>query len=255
MKWVDLNSDVGESFGAYKLGDDERLMPFISSANIACGFHAGDYMTINKTVKMCVKHGVLIGAHVGYDDLLGFGRREKDMTLDEIESLVTYQVGVMMGYCHLHGTFLNHVKLHGALYNQSAKNAALALKIVETIKKIDKQLVLYGMAQSAHEKMAKQENLPFCSEVFSDRNYQVDGSLVPRNQPNAMIDDPSLAIQRMVHLVKFGELEDVDLNKLTLKAETICIHGDTPNAWVYAKALKEAMGEQGIKVIGFKRGV
>lgn len=254
MKWVDLNSDVGESYGVYRMGDDERLMPFISSANIACGFHAGDPMTIQKTVRMCLEHGVLIGAHVGYDDLIGFGRREQQLSLDEVESLVAYQVGVMMGFCHLNGTFLNHVKLHGALYNQSAKDPVLAHKIIETIKKIDKQLIFYGMTQSEHETWAKQVGIPFCAEVFSDRNYLLDGSLVPRTSEQAIIKDSKLAIERMVQLVKSGELEAVTGEKLSLRADTICIHGDTPNAWTYAKALKEALLDQGAKVIGYKRG-
>ena len=254
MKWVDLNSDVGESYGVYRIGEDDRLMPFISSANIACGFHAGDPMTIQKTVKLCIEHGVLIGAHVGYDDLIGFGRREQHLSLDEVESLVAYQVGVMMGFCHLNGTFLNHVKLHGALYNQSAKDPVLAHKIIESIKKIDKQIIFYGMSQSEHEKMAKIVGIPFCAEVFSDRNYQSDGSLVPRSSAQAIIEDSPKALERMVHLVKTGEVEAISGEKLSLRADTICIHGDTPNAWNYAKTLKEAMLEQGIKVIGYKRG-
>ena len=254
MKWVDLNSDVGESYGVYRIGEDERLMPFISSANIACGFHAGDPMTIQKTVRLCVEHSVLIGAHVGYDDLLGFGRREQHLSLEEVESLVAYQVGVMMGFCQLNGTFLNHVKLHGALYNQSAKDPVLALKILESIKKIDKQLIFYGMPQSEHEKMAKQVGVPFCAEVFSDRNYQSDGSLVPRSSAQAIVEDSQKAIERMVHLVKNGEVEAISGQKLALRADTICIHGDTPGAWIYAKTLKEALLDQGIKVIGYKRG-
>lgn len=248
MATIDLNADVGESFGHYKIGDDAHLIPLITSANIACGLHAGDYRIIEETVDLCIKHSVKIGAHIGFADLAGFGRRMLPIDNRELKSLVTYQIGVMLGFCHSKGARLNHVKLHGALYNLVAESPSLSQTLVETIRSIDKKIILYGLAGSSNETVANDMKHPFYAEVFSDRAYRSDGSLVPRTSSNAMIEDLNEANLRMVSLIKNGYLKAITGEVVNLRADTICIHGDKPDASFHAMSLRQALESAGIQI-------
>lgn len=248
MATIDLNADVGESFGHYKIGDDSQLIPLITSANIACGLHAGDYRIIEKTVDLCIKHSVKIGAHIGFADVAGFGRRMLPIDNDELKSLVTYQIGVMLGFCLSKGVRLNHVKLHGALYNIVAESHSLSQTLVETIRSIDEEIIWYGLAGSSNETVAKEMKHPFYSEVFSDRAYRSDGSLVPRTNPNAMIEDLNEANLRMISLIKNGSLKTFTGEVIHLHADTICIHGDKVDASLHALSLRRALEAAGIQI-------
>ena len=248
MATIDLNADVGESFGHYTIGDDARLIPLITSANIACGLHAGDYRTVDEAVELCIKYKVKIGAHIGFADLAGFGRRVLPIDNLELKSLVTYQIGVMLGFCRSKGVKLNHVKLHGALYNIVAESPSLSQTLVETIRSVDEEIIWYGLAGSSNEIVAKELNHPFYAEVFSDRAYRTDGSLVPRTNPNAMIEDLDEANLRMVSLIKNGSIKTITGELIHLHADTICIHGDKADASLHAQSLRLALEAAGIQI-------
>ncbi len=235
--FIDINCDLGESFGAYTLGNDEALMPFITSANIACGMHAGDPRIMHQTVQTCVRQGVAIGAHPGFADLSGFGRRTMGISPAEAYDLVLYQIGALYGFVKAAGARLHHVKPHGALYNQAAKDPALAEAIARAVKDFDSQLFLYGLAGSALVEEAKRLGVRTCSEIFADRTYQPDGNLTPRTSPNALIHDPAQAVGQVMQFIR--EKENW--------AETVCIHGDGPQAVSFARALYTHFQEQGIQ--------
>lgn len=224
---IDINCDMGESFGAYTMGNDADIMPFITSANIACGFHAGDPAIMRKTVTACIEHKVAIGAHPGFADLSGFGRRLIHISPNEAYELVLYQTGALYAFVKAAGGSLHHIKPHGALYNMAAKDKALANAIAQAVKDFDYNLFLYGLAGSELINEAKKAGIRTCSEVFADRTYQADGSLTPRSQPNAMIHDAKKAVAQVMQFI--GEKK--------LAAETVCVHGDGANALEFAKTL------------------
>lgn len=232
---VDLNADVGESFGAWTLGHDATLFPHITSANIACGFHAGDPAVMRATVELARQHGVAVGAHPGYPDLGGFGRREMRLALREVEEIVVYQVGALAAVAGAQGLRLQHVKAHGALYTMAARDAALADAIARATASVDRSLILVGLRGSELIKAGARAGLRTAAEVFADRAYREDGTLVPRTEPGAVIHDPEQVVSRVAHLVG----PDVD---------TICVHGDTPDAARLAARVRAALAAAGIDV-------
>ena len=241
MKNIDINSDLGESFGAYTMGNDAEVLRYVTSANIACGFHASDPLTMQKAVRQAKEAGVKIGAHPGYPDLVGFGRRELKVSPAELKAMVIYQVGALQAVCKAEGTKLHHVKPHGAMYNMAAKDEKLADAIAEAVAAVDGSLVLVGLSGSCMKAAAEKHGLAFAAEVFADRAYEDDGSLVSRTKPGAMIEDEDLAIRRMLHLLETGTIESSNGKEIRLEADTICVHGDSPKAVLFAKKLREAL--------------
>lgn len=245
---IDLNCDMGESYGAWTMGRDNDVLPFVSSANIACGFHGGDPSTMRKTVAAAIKHGVAIGAHPGLPDLAGFGRRVMQITPDEAYDSVVYQIGALAGVAASQGARLHHVKAHGALYNMAAKDAVLARAICEAVRDIDPSLVLYGLAGSKLIEAAQAAGLKAASEVFADRSYQDDGSLTPRSHAGAMIEDVDQAVAQVVRMVKEGVVRSQSGKDVPVQADTLCIHGDQPNALVFASGIRRALEAAGIRI-------
>ncbi|WP_040227227.1 LamB/YcsF family protein [Bhargavaea cecembensis] len=245
---VDLNCDMGESFGAYRMGNDAEILEFVSSANIACGFHAGDPSTMRKTVRMALEKGVGIGAHPGTPDLVGFGRRAMALSADEAYDLVVYQIGALDAFVRAEGGEMQHVKPHGALYNMAAKDAALSEAIAEAVYKVNPELVLFGLSGSELVRAGEKTGLRTASEVFSDRTYQPDGSLTDRRQSNALITDPGEAIAQVIRMVKEGKVRAADSTDVDLRADTICIHGDGVTALDFARRISEELPAEGIEV-------
>jgi UPF0271 protein len=248
MAAIDLNSDLGESFGAWTMGMDEEVMRHISSSNIACGWHGGDAEVMVRAVRAAKARNVAVGAHPGYPDLLGFGRRDMTCTPDELYAYTLYQVGALMGVCASEGVKLQHVKPHGSMYNQAAKDPKLAAAIVKAIEGLGKGIILMGLAGSAFETAAKERGIPFAAEAFADRGYMADGSLVPRGQPGAFVHDPAEAAARMLRLVKEETVETPDGQPLKLRVHTICLHGDNPEAVKMAEAVKTTLEQNGVAV-------
>lgn len=245
---IDLNADVGESFGAYALGADAALMPVITSANVACGFHAGDPGVMRETVTLAREHGVAIGAHPGFADLAGFGRREMGLTPREVEDLVVYQIGALAGVAAAHGLVLQHVKPHGALYNMAARDAALADAIARAVASVDRSLVLFGLPASQLIGAARRRGLRAACEAFADRAYEADGSLVPRSQPGAVIHDPRVVVARAVEMARDRTVAARDGTRVALQVDTICVHGDTPDAAHLASEIRKALNGAGVEV-------
>jgi UPF0271 protein len=239
MTTIDLNCDMGESFGAWKMGADAALMNVVSSVNIACGFHAGDASVMRETVQMALEKNVTIGAHPSFPDLQGFGRRDMKMNAQEIFDVVIYQISALKGICEAFGAKLHHVKPHGALYNQSAKNRETAAAIAEAVKAIDKNLILYGLSNSFSIAEAEKIGLKTASEVFADRTYQPDGTLTPRTMPNALISDTKSAVTQILEMFKSQKVTAVNGEKISIKAETICIHGDGAHAFEFASTIRQ----------------
>ncbi len=248
METIDLNCDMGESFGAWQMGRDAELMDYVSSINIACGFHAGDASVIRKTVETAIKKEVAIGAHPSFPDLQGFGRRAMSLSAQEVFDVVLYQVSALKGICEAFGATLHHVKPHGALYNQAAKDAELAEAIAKAVKTIDKNLILYGLSNSFLISEAEKINLKTASEVFADRTYQADGTLTPRSQPNALIDDTGKAVSQVLQIIREQSVTAATGEKVSLRAETVCIHGDGENALEFAAAIRRKLTEKGISI-------
>jgi len=245
---VDLNSDLGESFGAYKIGQDDLIMDYISSANIACGYHAGDHNVMAHTVQKASEKNVGIGAHPGLQDLIGFGRRAMQIDPQEVYNLVIYQVGAIQTFAKINQNELNHVKPHGALYNMACKDEALAQAIAEAVYAIHPKLVLFGLAGSELVKAGKKVGLQVAEEVFADRTYQPDGTLTSRTETGAMIEDPEEAVTRVIRMVKEGKVEAVDGSDVAIKADTICIHGDELKSLEFAQKLQKQLTEQEILI-------
>ncbi|WP_405097413.1 LamB/YcsF family protein [Oceanobacillus sp. FSL H7-0719] len=239
--FVDLNSDLGESFGAYQIGQDELVMQYITSANIAAGYHAGDHNVLRKSVQRAVENNVGIGVHPGFQDLQGFGRRLLSLNPEEIYNLVVYQIGAVQGFATLFGKELNHVKPHGALYNMAAKDKERAQAIAEAIRDMNANLILFGLAGSELVKAGEKAGLQVAQEVFADRTYQPDGSLTPRTESNAIISEADEAVSRVIRMVKEGKVEAVDGSDIVIQADTICVHGDTPQALEFVQLLKEGL--------------
>lgn len=248
MARIDLNCDMGESFGAWKMGNDEAVLGHVTSANIACGMHAGDPGTMRATVRAALANGVAIGAHPGFPDLQGFGRRAMTLTPSQAYETVLYQVGALAGFARAAGGRLSHVKAHGMLYNMAAKDAALAEAIAQAVRDFDDSLVLYGLAGSVLIGAAEKAGLRAASEVFADRTYQDDGSLTPRSQPGSMIDEVDAAIAQVKRMVLEGVVRSVSGKDVPVKADTLCIHGDQPGAVVFAQAIRDALRQAGVEV-------
>lgn len=249
MSRVDLNADLGESFGRWKLGDDERLVAHITSANLACGFHAGDFSVMDATVALCRRAGVAVGAQPGYPDLLGFGRRAIPFEPDEVESLVRYQIGALEAFCRAHGVEMQHVKPHGALYNGAASDPALAGAVARATARFSRDLALYGLASSEHmAEAAAGAGLRFVPEAFADRRYRADGSLQPRSEPGAVLADPEQAGAQAVSIAVDGRVSAEDGSIVRLTAESICCHGDTPGPVELAASVRRALEAAGVMV-------
>ncbi|TVT39039.1 LamB/YcsF family protein [Hymenobacter setariae] len=245
---VDLNCDMGESFGAWTLGNDAALMPYLTSANIACGFHAGDPAVMRQTVCLALQHNIAIGVHPGLPDLAGFGRRNMDISADEAFEMVVYQLGALGAVARAEGGVLHHVKPHGALYNMAATNAALAQAIAEAVYKVQPELVLYGLAGSELTKAGEKIGLRTAHEVFADRTYQANGTLTPRRQPDALITSADAAIAQVLRMVQGGWVRTQQGQEIAIKADTICLHGDGAHALEFAQQLSQALREAGVKL-------
>lgn len=245
---VDLNCDLGESFGAYTIGMDEAVIPLITSANVACGYHAGDPLVMAQTVERCRAAGVHVGAHPGFPDLMGFGRRNMNVSPAEAKAYIQYQLGALLAFCRASGVSMHHVKPHGALYNMAAKDAKLACAIVEGICEVDDRLTLLALSGSEMLLAAEKAGLRAASEVFADRAYQANGTLVPRSQPGAMITDENEAIARVVRMVTEGVVTSIDGIDVPLRADSICVHGDGAKALLFVQKIRQALGEKGVEI-------
>jgi len=245
---LDLNADMGESFGAWTMGCDEALMPWVSSANIACGFHAGDPSTIRATVAKAAAHQVAIGAHPGLPDLQGFGRRTMTISPDEAYEMVLYQSGAIRAFAQAIGSDLHHVKAHGALYNMAAKDRSLSQAIAQAVKDLGHGVQIYTLAGSLMEEEARLAGLEVRCEVFADRRYLPDGTLTPRGRPDALITDEAESVAHVLRMVKQGYLIAVDGTHVPVLADTLCIHGDKPTALPFVKALRQALANEHVRV-------
>ena len=248
---IDMNSDVGESFGNYKIGLDEEIIPLISSANIACGFHAGDPEVMRKTVSLAAESGVAPGAHPGLPDLMGFGRRAMDVSLQEIKDYVTYQVGALKAVATAQDLELQHVKPHGALYNMAVQKPEIWEAVAEAMAAIDHTLILFVLAgpdQADLEAMGKRLGIRIAFEFFGDRAYDPDGSLVSRKLPGAVIHDHGLVAKKILQLVHDGTVTCIDGSKIELKADTICVHGDNPSALALVRNIRQALESAGVEI-------
>lgn len=252
MYQVDINCDLGESFGQYTIGSDEQILEYVTSANIACGFHAGDPTVMRKTVRMALDKGVQIGAHPGLQDLVGFGRRPIAISAEEAYDLVVYQIGALSAFLKAEGSTMQHVKPHGALYNMAAKNTELSESIAKAVYHVDPSLVLYGLSGSELALAGERMGLQVAHEVFSDRTYQTDGTLTSRREPNALIEDDELAVQQVVRMVREGKVHTVQGEDISLKADTVCIHGDGIHALQFAKTITSKLKEASIRLKAFQ---
>ncbi len=251
MRTIDLNCDMGESFGAYKLGLDEEVIQYVSSANIACGWHAGDAMVMNHTVRLAAAHGVGVGAHAGYPDLLGFGRRNMDCTPDELRSYVIYQIGALGAFCVANKVKMRHVKPHGSLYNTAVANETVARAIAEAIVAVDPSLMYVALAGAGGRLMTrigKEVGLNVVYEAFPDRAYTPDGRLVSRTLPGAVISNPEEVASRALMVAKEGKIKAVDGTLLDIDAQTVCVHGDNPAAVELVKGIRALLESEGIRV-------
>jgi UPF0271 protein len=245
---IDLNSDLGESFGPWSMGDDSALMASISSANVACGFHAGDPGTMRATVALARARGVAIGAHPGFPDLAGFGRREIKATPQEVEDFVVYQVAALAGIAAAQGVRLQHVKAHGALYNMACRDRALAGAIVRAVASLDRSLILFGLPNSELINAGREAGLNVAAEVFADRAYEPDGSLASRQKGGSVIHDQAAVVARAIRMVRERCVVVTDGSVITLEADTICLHGDTPGAAELARAVRAGLESAGVKI-------
>ncbi len=253
MTSVDLNADLGESFGRYTLPGEEELLALVTSANIACGFHAADPRVMQRAVAMAAARGVTVGAHPGYPDLAGFGRRELDATPAEIAADVTYQVGALDAFCQQAGGRVRYVKLHGALYHRAARDREVARAVASALRRLDWDLVVLGLEGSALLQAAQAAGLDVAREAFADRAYQPDGQLVPRNQPGAVIEDPELAAERALRMVQDRHVVAVDGTRVIVRADSLCVHGDGLRAVETVRAIRARFDAEGITLAPFVR--
>lgn len=245
---IDLNCDLGESYGIFRIGNDELIMPHITSANIACGFHGGDPVVMARTISLAKEHGVAVGAHPGFPDLMGFGRREMQLTAFEAEHYITYQIGALQGLAKAIDAGVQHVKLHGALYNMAARDKKLSIIVADAVKTADKDLIIFAPPESAMAKASCRVGLRVACEFFADRAYNPDGSLVPRSHPKSVLHDLREIVERTVKAVK--EQKVSALNGETIRMSpihTVCLHGDTPTAAKLAEALQKGLAKAGVK--------
>jgi UPF0271 protein len=251
---IDLNADLGESFGAYHMGADAQVLAFVTSANVACGFHAGDPSVIDRTVAEAVRAGVAVGAHPGHWDLRGFGRRVIAAEPEEVVADIVYQVGALAGFAVSHGTRLTHVKPHGALYNQAVGDERLAAAVARGVARAGRELILVGLASSGiMRRAAEAEGLRFAAEAFADRVYEKDGTLRSRRLPAAVMTDPQTVAAQAVRIARDGVVTAADGTEVRLRADTLCLHGDTPNAVALARAVREALEAAGVVVRALDR--
>lgn len=248
---IDLNSDLGESFGAWTMGDDAAILKLVSSANVACGFHAGSPASLLSTLQAAKQQGVTIGAHVSYPDLVGFGRRNMDVASDELRADVIYQIGALQGLARAVGSEVRYVKPHGALYNTIAHDERQALAVIEAILAIDANLPLVGLAGSRVLKLAQEKGLKTISEAFADRAYHADGSLVSRREAGSVLHDAEVVAKRMLQLVTEGGITSIEGQFTPVQADSICVHGDTPGAIEMARQVRQLLEAQGIMIRGF----
>ena len=254
MPTIDINSDLGESFGAWSMGDDDAMLDVVTSANVACGFHAGDPAGILRTLKTAAARQVSIGAHVAYPDKVGFGRRNMDVASDELTADVIYQIGALQGLAQAAGTRVSYVKPHGALYNTIAHDRRQALAVIAAIHAVDPTLVLVALAGSNLIELAREQGLTCIAEAFADRAYTPQGTLVSRREPGAVLHDPQLIAQRMLRLVQDGTLEAIDGSVTRLQADSICVHGDSPAAVAMAHELRRVLEQANMHVQPFAGG-
>lgn len=248
MMRIDINCDMGEGFGAYAIGDDEAVIRSVTSANIACGFHAGDPLVMDRTVQLAARHGVAVGAHPGFPDLMGFGRRRMDTAPGEVTRYLLYQMGALWAMCRANGVALRHVKPHGALYNMAAADERLASEVVAALTAFDRELVLVTLPDSVLARMAEAEGLRVAREVFPDRAYTDDGRLAPRSLPGAVIHDPDMVRHRVVRLITEGRIISLTGKEIPLAADTLCVHGDTPGAAALAALIRQELEAAGVAV-------
>jgi len=252
---IDMNSDVGESFGVYRLGLDEEVIPHITSANIACGFHAGDPGVMRRTVALAKQFGVEVGAHPGYPDLMGFGRRNVDATLEEIQDYIIYQTGALMAFAQSQGLKLQHVKAHGSLYNMAVANPKIWEAMAEAIAKVNRDIILAVLASSKREfllEIGKRHGIRIAFEAFPDRAYNKDGSLVSRREKGAVIHDHEIVAKRALKMALEGKVVAIDGTEIELKADTLCVHGDNPAAVEMVKRIRQELRDAGASVIPMK---
>lgn len=245
---IDLNSDIGESFGVWTLGDDAHVLDYVTSANVACGFHAGDPHVMLQTVHAAREHGVAVGAHPGYPDLVGFGRRSMTCSPEEVYAFCLYQIGALAAICRSEGIALSHVKAHGALYNQSCTDVQLAMAIARATHDAAPGLILLGMAGTEHESAAAEVGVQFAAEAFADRAYLPDGSLVPRSRTGSVLHDPEAIAARVIQMVSDGTVEADGGLTIPLRADSICVHGDNPAACQVVATVRSALDKAGTRV-------
>ena len=250
--YVDLNSDLGESFGNYTLGMDGEVLNHVTSANVACGWHAGDPLIMDATVRMCKEKGVAVGAHPGYPDLMGFGRRAMAVNPAEAKAYTLYQISALGGMCKAHNMRLQHVKPHGALYNMAAKDYELSKAICEAIKSYDPEIIVMGLSGSEMIRAAKDLGLKAASEVFADRAYEEDGTLVNRRKEGAVIKDENEAIARVIRMVKEQKVTTITGKDISIQADSVCVHGDGEKALLFVEKIRKAMAEEGITISPLK---
>jgi UPF0271 protein len=248
MKTIDLNCDMGESYGAWSMGADAEVMPHITSANIACGYHGGDPATIRETVRLAVDNGVAIGAHPSLPDRMGFGRRVMKISPQDMYDLVVYQAGAVEAFARAAGAKLHHVKCHGALYNMAANDEALSEAMVRAAKDLGADVVLYALSNSLNVKIAKKHGVRVAAEVFADRGYSDDGTLAPRDKPGGMIVDAAESVRHALRMVEEGHLISLSGKKVPVAADTLCLHGDQPGAAAFAKVIRKAFMDKGIRI-------
>lgn len=251
MVSMDLNSDLGESYSAWKMGDDAAMLGIVSSANVACGFHGGDPVGMLKTVQKAAEHGVAVGAHVSYPDRAGFGRRDMDVTSEDLIGDVIYQIGALQGVAKAAGTSVRYVKPHGALYNHISNHERQGLAVIKAIKMIDPSLVLMGLAGTKILDLARAEGLAVVPEVFADRGYTPEGLLVSRREPGAVLHDADFVAQRMLKFVRTGMVTSNDGSEIRIEAQSICVHGDSPGAVTMAQAIKQLFAAEHVAVKSF----
>lgn len=252
---IDINSDIGESFGVYQLGLDDQVLLHITSANVACGYHAGDPGVMRKTVSLAKKHGVEVGAHPGFPDLMGFGRRNMDATLEEIQGYVIYQMGALQAFALSYGMKLQHVKPHGSLYNMAFANPKIWEVIAEAVSKIDREMILVVLAPSRRDpliEIGKKFGVRIAFEAFPDRAYAKDGSLVSRKQKGSLIEDHEVVAERALKMALEGKVIAIDGTEISIKADTLCVHGDNPGAVQMVKNIRERLTAAGVDVLAMK---
>lgn len=249
---VDLNSDLGESFGNYTIGMDEKVLPLVSSANVACGYHASDPVVMDKTIKLAKEAGIAVGAHPGFPDLMGFGRRNMVVSPEEAKAYVTYQLGALYAFTHKYDIPIQHCKPHGALYNMAGKDYTLAKAICEAVYDFDPEIVLLGLSGSELIRAAEDTGLKVAREFFADRAYEPDGSLVNRRKEGAMIHDEELAVSRVVRVIKEKKVTAINGEDIELNIDSICVHGDNESALAFVKKIRETLSAEGIAIAPLK---